>query len=521
MRLTTRLILPVILAVTACGTLNPPTPTATPMPTLTVTLAPSATETETAVPTTTPTITLTPTVTETPTLTATPTVTPTATLTPVPSSTPGATVRFTYDNWEMMQAPARIVDALQSPMIAYVNQNDKTTVGGTPLPANDIETLYYTTTGGAKTAIMTMSSETGNQVYPSPRGNAFAYFRSGASDGTTGLYVVDLQIGISGRLLPISSMVQRGFVSPPSWSPDGKKLVVTLATAYDLDIYIVGSDGSNPLDMTPTGSYDFWPTWSPDGSHIAFVSDRDTCPSWIPGDPGTCNGTSALPPTGGQLYLLDVASEKITKLSDQQLSEAPKWINSRQIAYSSGDPILGDTRHRLFTIDITNGHEMELKAASGADDDFKLAPAWSPDGKMVLYQAASTSAELVMMSADGRIIGRTGDFNFARYGVKAAWSPDSKKVAIGGVDGQCPYGVLVLGSDFSTIAHGSPPPNMCDPGWSPDGRLLAFTGVSSRGLGAADGRVDVYVANSSGFGASNLTSTLRGTIMLLGWVGGS
>ncbi len=521
MRLYTRLILFLILAVTACGTLNPPTPTATPVPTLTETPVPTATETDTAVPTETPTTTLTPTLTETPTITVTPSITPTETLTPTPSSTPGATVRFTYDNWEMIKAPTNIIDALKSPMVAYVNQNDKTTVGGTPLPANDIETLYYTTPAGSKTAIMTMNSQTGNQVYLSPTGNALAYFRSGTSDGTTGLYVVDLNIGISGRLLPISSMVQRGLVSTPTWSPDGKKLAIALTTAYDLDIFVVGTDGSNPRNVTNQGSYDFWPTWSPDGSSIAFVSDRDTCPSWIPGDAGTCDGTGAPPPVGGKLYVLDVASSKITKLSDQILSEPPKWINGRQIAYSSGDPILGDTRHRLFTIDITNGHELELKSASGADDAFKLAPAWSPDGKMALYQAAGTSTELVMMSADGRIIGRTGDFNFARYGVKAAWSPDNKKVAIGGVDGQCPYGVLVLGSDFSTIAHGSPPPNMCDPMWSPSGNLLAFTGVSSRGIGAADGRVDVYVANSSGFGASNLTGSLRGTIMLLGWVGGS
>jgi hypothetical protein len=36
-----------------------------------------------------------------------------------------------------------------------------------------------------------------------------------------------------------------------------------------------------------------------------------------------------------------------------------------------------------------------------------------------------------------------------------------------------------------------------------------------------DGRVDVYVATVNGFGAVNLTGSLRGSIKLLGWYGGS
>jgi hypothetical protein len=36
-----------------------------------------------------------------------------------------------------------------------------------------------------------------------------------------------------------------------------------------------------------------------------------------------------------------------------------------------------------------------------------------------------------------------------------------------------------------------------------------------------DGRVDVYIANQNGFGAVNITSSLRGSIQLLGWVGGA
>ena len=57
---------------------------------------------------------------------------------------------------------------------------------------------------------------------------------------------------------------------------------------------------------------------------------------------------------------------------------------------------------------------------------------------------------------------------------------------------------------------------MCDPQYSPDGEYLAFSGVNPR----VDGRNDVYIASANGFGATSLTSDLRGQVKLIGWVGG-
>ena len=522
MRLTRFLPIFALLAA-ACGALNPPTPTPTVLPTATETATATASATPTATdvpPTATPTTT--PTATPTPTITATATLTETPTLQPTPSNTPGPTYAFTYDNFALIDTPDGLIDALAQPLVAFININDRTTLNAlTPQPNTGRETLYYVSpTGGARIDVLETSDATANQLYPSPGGNSLAYFRAGVSSAVTGLYVVDFVSGISGRILALPSLAQNGFYNAPTWSPDGRQIAIAVPTGYDLDIYTVSVDGSNPRNVSRSGAYDVWPSWSPDGQNILFVSDRDTCPSWRPGAPDTCDGTGAESPVGGNLYVLNVASGEIRKLSNQFITREPRWLNANLISFTSGDPLLGDSQVDLFTVDIRSGSERRLLAQSGPNDPLKIAEAWSPNGAYVLYQAAGTRTEIVMMTADGTPLGRTSELTFPRYGMRAAWSPDSSRVAIGGAQSTCPYGAVVLSNAFQTLAQGPTPPGLCEPMWSPGGQYIAFAGVTPRATGSADGRVDVYVTNPNGQGRGNLTANLRGTIQLIGWVGG-
>ena len=60
----------------------------------------------------------------------------------------------------------------------------------------------------------------------------------------------------------------------PSWSPDGTKISFVTDRDGNDEVYVMNADGSSPANLTNNPSSDFSSTWSADGSRIAFESQR-------------------------------------------------------------------------------------------------------------------------------------------------------------------------------------------------------------------------------------------------------
>ena len=94
-------------------------------------------------------------------------------------------------------------------------------------------------------------------------------------------------IGAGSTVRPVTSYV--GWEHSPSWSPDGSMIAYAHIAAGDADIATLSTAGGEPHILTGASPADeFIPSWSPDGSKIAYVSDR-----------GTGTDVYWIPPTGG------------------------------------------------------------------------------------------------------------------------------------------------------------------------------------------------------------------------------
>jgi hypothetical protein len=102
----------------------------------------------------------------------------------------------------------------------------------------------------------------------SPNGGRLAY-----ADGTD-VFVINADGSGSATNLTNSGGASN---QDPAWAPDGSEIAFASDRDGSFDIYRMSStDGSNQTKLTSSGGDDTKPTWSPDGSTIAFTSDRDS-----------------------------------------------------------------------------------------------------------------------------------------------------------------------------------------------------------------------------------------------------
>jgi Tol biopolymer transport system component len=127
----------------------------------------------------------------------------------------------------------------------------------------------------------------------------------------------------------------------------------------------------------------------------------------------------------------------------------------------------------LWTMAANGSHPHQL---TSTPDIFERGPAWSPDGKQIVFSEASTSTDLGLwvMNADG-----SGLRQLTPEGYTPAWSPDGKTIAylvVGGTNDNPTaniYDIPAAGGDPTNLTPGAT--SASDPDWSPGGRRIVFS----------------------------------------------
>jgi TolB protein len=246
------------------------------------------------------------------------------------------------------------------------------------------------------------------------------------------------------------------------------------------EIYIADYDGANVRQITKHGSISILPTFSPDGTKVAYLSFKDRYP---------------------YLYVFHRKTGKSVPLSKHVgLNVSPAWSP--------------DGTRVAMTLSKDGNEEIYLANADGSslrrvteNRDLDTSPAFSPDGSQLAFVSErGGSAQIYAMNLNGGNVRRLSFQGGRAY--DPAWSPDGKQIAYVAEkpgDGMEIYTLDVADSrNYRRLSNSSGSNE--SPSWSADSRHVIF--ASSR-----TGRWTLWTANAETgeqFPVPNLSQSCQG-----------
>ncbi len=230
----------------------------------------------------------------------------------------------------------------------------------------------------------------------------------------------------------------------------------------NIEIYTMLPDGSNQRRITFNEFDDDSPAWSPDGSQIAFISNRDDP------DPLGCAQDCYY-----QLYLIKPDGSDEHKLITTEFSTThPDWHpDGTKLSFDTESNLQGD----IYVVNA-DGSGLQLLIEDGFWAD------WSPDGTQIVFcSKRDGNVEVFLADADGSNQRRLTKNRSLEY--FPTWSPDGRRIAFARLEARQ---IFVMDADGTNEQQLTYQRNAENPSWSPDGDYIAYQT-------SHDGNFEIYL----------------------------
>jgi len=218
------------------------------------------------------------------------------------------------------------------------------------------------------------------------------------------------------------TFAEEGADFDPCVSQDGKTLVFSSTQHRTAaDIYLKKTDSRMVTQLTNDPAQDAMPAISPDGSTIAFASDRsgnwdlfvmpvtggravqvttdladEVHPSWSPDGRSLVFSRQGQASGRWEMWVTEVSNPAVANFIGYGV--LPQWCPVAATGANASDKILfqlgrerGRRSYSLWTVEVSNGTTGNLTEISSSSETALIDPAWSPDGKWVVYTEVPVS----------------------------------------------------------------------------------------------------------------------------------
>lgn len=219
------------------------------------------------------------------------------------------------------------------------------------------------------------------------------------------------------------------FLSAPTWSPDGTKVAFVSDGEQSADVWVVDIGGTGAVNLIRDEAADGSPAWSPDGEWLAFASVRDSV-YW-------------------ELYMVRPDGSDLTRLTwwEDASDLWPTWSpDGKRLAFSSRR----DGNFEIYAMDPDGGNLLRLTEHPAEDTN----PAWSPDGSRIAFESIRDGDEytdIYVMPVIGGAATNLTDLGWATDR-GPTWSPDGSRIAFYS-DRDGGWDIYVMGSDGSNVTR--------------------------------------------------------------------